>query len=143
MATFAHVAIDECPFVPNSGAWANFVSWVPIKILKLAGLRAGLLLLLSRTSAADPIHLFESGTPGPDGQTNGTPFGDFQFIGLRFFVPSTVTTETIGGRHLDSIRSGPCLTERHAAAAQRQDSRRPAPTFRLQSVPCPGTLGWS
>ena len=58
---------------------------------------AAVILLGPGTSLADPIRIFESGTPGADGQTHGYLISDTGFSGLRFFVPFAVTTETIGG----------------------------------------------
>jgi hypothetical protein len=55
------------------------------------------ILLGPGISRADPIRIFESGTPGADGQTQGYPISDAGFTGLRFFVPFAVMTETIGG----------------------------------------------
>jgi hypothetical protein len=58
---------------------------------------ATVILLGPGISLADPIRIFESGTPGADGQTHGYPIDDGGFTGLRFFVPIAVMTETIGG----------------------------------------------
>jgi hypothetical protein len=55
------------------------------------------ILLSPRISLADPIRIFESGTPGADGQTSGYLIDESGFTGLRFFVPSAVMTETLGG----------------------------------------------
>ena len=105
MAADPHIAPDTCPLLPNTVTPCVLTRrTLPMraKILRLAGAISGFLLLTPWTGAAEPFRLFESGTPGPDGQTDGATFGDFQFIGLRFFVPSTVTTETIGG-HLGGL----------------------------------------
>lgn len=59
-------------------------------------------LLLPLSASADPFRLFESGTPGPEGQTHGYAISDAGFTGLRFFVPSPVTTVSIGG-HFGSM----------------------------------------
>lgn len=99
MSARAAIALADCPVLLNAvtpGAGTHCYR-ARLKILPIAGVIAGLLFLSPRTAAADPFRLFESGTPGPDGQTDVSPFGDFQFIGLRFFVASTVTTEAIGG----------------------------------------------
>jgi hypothetical protein len=98
MAACAQIESDEYPFLPNRSGGRRR----PVKILRLAGVVTALLLFISRMGAADPIHIFASGTPGPNGQTNGYPLTDGNFVGLDFFVASTVTTGTIGG-HLGGL----------------------------------------
>jgi len=66
-------------------------SWQPAVIL------SAILLTIPVTTSAEPVRIFEWGTPGPTAQTHGYPIGDFSFNGLRFFLPVAVTTETIGG----------------------------------------------
>jgi hypothetical protein len=99
MLVDAQIVPVDSPFLPNklrSGLRAPVRSALT-NISRWSGIIAAMLLLVPSAGAADPIRIFESGIPGPDGQTNGFPIGDGGFTGLRFFLPFGVTTDRIGG----------------------------------------------
>ena len=99
MTAGPHVTSANCPILPNAARPAAVRPPLSTrtKLLRVAAAISGLLLMTPSTGAAEPFRLFATGSPGADGQTDGSPFGDFQFLGFRFFVPSPVTTEAIGG----------------------------------------------
>jgi len=66
------------------------------RALLITALAAGAILATPPAASADPFRLFESGTPGSDGQTHGYRVDDGSFTGLRFNVRAAVKTTAIG-----------------------------------------------
>jgi hypothetical protein len=100
MAIGAQIVPVDSPLLPGKAAFFGLLPGarsVGTNIVRWAGIIAAVLLLVPSGAAADPIRIFESGTPGPDGQTSGFSIGEAGFTGLRFFLPFAVTTDRIGG----------------------------------------------
>jgi hypothetical protein len=100
MVTGPQIVPVDFPLLPKHTAFSTLLPGARSAGKRIVGwtaVVATLLLLVPSRAAADPIRIFESGTPGPDGQTSGFSIGEAGFTGLRFFLPFAVTTDRIGG----------------------------------------------